>query len=67
MTLVHYGRAEINETEHRPVMAMFETQVKKIDYETRGKIKEAINKKIAEQTFTEQSSPMTVENKSPLI
>ena len=48
MTLVHYGRAEINETEHRPVMAMFETQVKKIDYETRGKIKEAINKKIAE-------------------
>jgi hypothetical protein len=39
MTLVHYGRAEINETEHRPVMAMFETTVRKIDHETKRKIK----------------------------
>jgi hypothetical protein len=47
MTLIHYGRAEFVETEHRPVMAMFEANVRKIDYEAREKIKMAINKKIA--------------------
>ena len=47
MQLIHYGRAELKESEHRPIVAMFEAQVRTINHQTKAKIEEAITKKIS--------------------
>lgn len=62
LSQVYYGRSEINLSDHRPVLALFEVKVRKINHEAKHEVKEQLIQKFKSISQSNLLSPRKEES-----